>query len=1761
MGYPKASKARKEAGKRLAAQMRERRAQTPPAPTQPKRLTDLRQQGFWASILRQPPAADMRPAVASQPPAAPLLAPEKPKKLSKRQLLAVRREAARKMNEARRAARALAGAQTGADQLADLGDQIRAEPLRDGMWDTAAELPIAASGLPAEDPLAVEPDEEDEAAVEPSLKRLTEPPVAPQRVRGKRKPAWNYLRGEEAVLPGNIQLEPAPTTEELRAEARARDERIERELEERRNARGVDERIARIWVDDPAQMPPDVREAVQRAEAEHEAAEVARQAEFNAQYDAEQRERRIAAARTFDELYDLVSSPSTPPDNDDDYQEPTRKRRAPGQPAKPRARKVRDAPPPQPEHPGLVMPPDVTDEERENLRLLTLYLEQQKEGLVPPLEVYQIPENLAAMHRARENKHYAAIANPNRRERHAHVRALAQIEERLQEQREAAAARWIEAERERLATEIARLRAELAAVNFEERWIRAREAADAWHQERLDEWHRDMAEYERRHRPRTAAERAAPLLEYHKKRRQRAEARKAGAASRAKALQYMKIIIDWTHRVAGDRLREAVGEIHSQLYDAETRTINTHNRLPERGGIGDMTWRVDFSDLPERARAEIPNFEAMMTTINRSRVNKEKAKRGVRSAMFEQLAFYGRQLMRWVQNSNEYDELFLTGIWTAIFYQFESSPRVHLLTPSYLRTLGNSYAFDEDVLGGDRFASGSDSETLKWSTEHQLGLWLPSLNITVRQTRTDNFEPFVMPVPEAGDEMPALFEELNRSASMREGMPAQVQAAEGRVYNAWRRAMGREAILHGDHAHAAYPAVAPTLPPNTTILDFVRRLEALDRFEGGIGFNQAATEALANLYDGRKLKPGERRKWFHRKSKPGPKPKRRQGGKAPWVNAAPLLDLRRQQIDFAGGRQLSAEAVRDHCFVYAMRMSGLYAPELCEAVACRIYGVNFTLNSMKQLCVDLDLHVYLTIVTEGATNRVTINAGEPMLRLALYDEHYFLDEPCGVSPWVVEHYTEAAALGERPRWGWRYSVNKHGEFAYEPKSYKWTAQLVPAMHKAGLLTKIAGDDEEGMTRDFNHIKDFDATDLRYCENLCPPIAIDTQRERPHYFWFGDFETTTDGVQHVPYLFVAISQDDSRFIAKSYEATAETAREIWERKLTSLFYYADEQSPRNAQITFVFHNLNYDAAFLVPYIRTERAYDVVEINGKIIAFTLFHTGLQRSFTFRDSLALITAPLRAFGKMFQLDVEKEIFPYEFYSQANFTEHRATWPLVPVDAMASHYADPAELTAKVHALGLVDDRDRVDAHKYSVYYCVRDCEVLRAGFQKFREQLREVTGLDCAHYLTLPSIAYNYLIKEGVFEGCHNLTGQPLFFIRKCVNGGRVMLARNRKQDVSGDIADFDAVSLYPSAMVRLYTLKGLPRVIAGETLDELLAADGFFARVRIKRVPRALDFPLLAQTRPTGVKDYENQPGTFYLDDITLRSVMQFHGVAPEDIEVLGGYVYNSGRNYRIRVVMRCLFEQRNRLKRDGNPLEAVYKLLMNACYGKSIMKPILDKKMIVSEDAFWHVLRNHASATLSYRQIGDKYALSIAKDLVAAEGFPCFGVHILAMSKLIMSEVMVTAQDLEIPVYYTDTDSMHLPADALPRLEAEFRERYGRELVGKAMGQFHTDFPDDPVSGLPTRSVRFIGVGKKAYIDKLEDAQGNVSYHMRMKGIPGDVIRAHADEHYGGDPIALYRALHDGVPATFNLLHNRVSFQLNRDMTYTSRSQFTRTVNF
>jgi hypothetical protein len=177
-----------------------------------------------------------------------------------------------------------------------------------------------------------------------------------------------------------------------------------------------------------------------------------------------------------------------------------------------------------------------------------------------------------------------------------------------------------------------------------------------------------------------------------------------------------------------------------------------------------------------------------------------------------------------------------------------------------------------------------------------------------------------------------------------------------------------------------------------------------------------------------------------------------------------------------------------------------------------------------------------------------------------------------------------------------------------------------------------------------------------------------------------------------------------------------------------------------------------------------------------------------------------------------------------------------------------------------------------------------------------------------------------------------------------------------------------------------------------------------------------------------------------------------------------------------------------------------------------------------------------------------------------------GVEILSMSKRIMNEVMCLAHDSGIAIYYQDTDSMHIVNDKIQLLSEKFEKKYGRELIGKNMGQFHCDFAKRKVDGKEIEgeevvSTESIFLGKKAYIDLLQytDKVGNKNYglHYRMKGVPQNVVEKEAKEKYSNNAMDLYSHLYDGKSIVFDLLSCGIKFKNNKNFTMTTVDQFPR----
>lgn len=355
------------------------------------------------------------------------------------------------------------------------------------------------------------------------------------------------------------------------------------------------------------------------------------------------------------------------------------------------------------------------------------------------------------------------------------------------------------------------------------------------------------------------------------------------------------------------------------------------------------------------------------------------------------------------------------------------------------------------------------------------------------------------------------------------------------------------------------------------------------------------------------------------------------------------------------------------------------------------------------------------------------------------------------------------------------------------------------------------------------------------------------------------------------------------------------------------------------------------------------------------------------------------------------------------------------------------------------------------------------------------------------------------------------------------------------------------------------------------------------VKINKVNKHQQMPFIAH-KGEGSIHYTNTPPEkpIIIDSITLEDYINFHDI---EYEILDGVYWNEGTNKKMGEVVQTLFDARLKYKKTNVALANVIKLMLNSSYGKTIMKKTntetkivkttnksynkTTKKWVVHKKTdFENYVYNNFNTIKRYRKLNkDNYEVEkICADNSYNRGH--IGCAILSMSKRIMNEVFNVANDNNYPIYYTDTDSLHCNLEDVPKLEAKYKERYNKELNGKNLEQFHTDFDLNGACG-EIYATKSIFLGKKSYYDKLEskDKDGNTitGQHIRLKGITEEGLEHTAKKYNGYEN--LYTELSKGEkikiilnPFDESKNKNKVLFDFKEGKVSTKK-EFTREVKF
>jgi hypothetical protein len=559
------------------------------------------------------------------------------------------------------------------------------------------------------------------------------------------------------------------------------------------------------------------------------------------------------------------------------------------------------------------------------------------------------------------------------------------------------------------------------------------------------------------------------------------------------------------------------------------------------------------------------------------------------------------------------------------------------------------------------------------------------------------------------------------------------------------------------------------------------------------------------------------------------------------------------------------------------------------------------------------------------------------------------------------------------------------------------------------------------------------------------------------------------------------------------------------------------------------------------------------NKKVLRLVGLYKGIR--LIFKDSLAIIPKALKTFPSMFGFEEIKEIFPYRYYdSQMNQGEF-----IKGIKTEASKYVPDTEREYFLQNVNrrefIHDDPLSFDMQKYCVFYCERDVDLLQRGYMAFRDYILRQFHLDIINFVSISSVANEIMCIKCYFPNgnLYDLSGPPRSFIAKCIHGGRCIC---KPVYTVEPIICLDAVSLYPSAMKRLYCLEGMPEVLEPKQLNQnyllrhLFDDDqwtpnidkfisGFFIEYEICGF-REREFPILPNLE---------KGEHIFIDHIQLEDLVKFCGMKGK---VIRGYYYSGNRDPKIREVIEEIFQLRVANKKT--PIEQIMKIVLNSIYGKTILKPITnDIKFVDTKNINRYIQRHYnniiSAETITYGEEEDKFTkVKTKKLLYKHQNFTPLGCNILSMSKRIMNEVFTLAEDNGIKIYYTDTDSLYIGLKDEKHLEDLFYETYGRVMTGTSLGQFHRDFPQ-----VCTKSIF---VWKKVYCNLLDDG----TYHYRLKGICQDVIDLKAAE-MGISLMDLYDRLLGHEEIIFDVCQSsRPSIETNNFEAYT-RASFMRKIKF
>lgn len=489
---------------------------------------------------------------------------------------------------------------------------------------------------------------------------------------------------------------------------------------------------------------------------------------------------------------------------------------------------------------------------------------------------------------------------------------------------------------------------------------------------------------------------------------------------------------------------------------------------------------------------------------------------------------------------------------------------------------------------------------------------------------------------------------------------------------------------------------------------------------------------------------------------------------------------------------------------------------------------------------------------------------------------------------------------------------------------------------------------------------------------------ESKRFEGYNIYFSDIETIIENGHHVPVVLCLLK--DKPIV---YNSVDEYMSDVTKNHKKSIIY---------------FHNFGrFDSTFILKWIVSKNKnigkIEIIERNNIIYEIRM----VDCKIFFRDSLLVMPLSLEKIGENFCSENKKTNFDYD-----NVTEI---------------YKINKELLIEL---------------------CVKDCEVLKEGYNNFSNLIYDQFGINLYSQLTLPSLAFNIFKKEYYDVENHPIAKNPYYvdqFIRRSYAGG---ISEVFKPHLIDGYC-YDVNSLYPFVMMNYKFPVGKGTFVEGNEID----IDNFIGFIECEvTVDEELNYLTFRDSERGLITPTGRWTAVYFHEEVKFALELGYK------IKFLKGFKYEKS-DYIFKKFVTDLYKLRKESKNKS--MNNIAKLILNSLYGRFGMKIFIESTKFIDMSQVKKLKEKYIIRNVNYLG-NDLYTVSVIKksnndkDLyknsIDTETAVQIASAVTAYSRMYMYNFKNIKGN---ECYYTDTDSIFV------------KNKIDDSLVNDDIGKFKLEY--------------------------------------------------------------------------------------------------------